>query len=112
MKGIIFKETEKLGMEWPKIVCLGIVLLWKLCKIAKLKRFARRTWHPLHVEFFNSRKGAEYIKTLNTISIFKEGKPDDTSYNENSKQTLWKRSLTARGIIQLIIKELDELGEN
>ena len=113
MKGTIFKETEKLSMGWSKLICLGIVFLWKLCEVEKIQVFTRKVHNPLAVELFRSKEGAEYIKTLDTIhfsKIIQEKKPLTTSYNENSEQTKWRKMLSLQGVLQEIIKELKNKG--
>jgi len=108
MRGIIFKKTEKVNMGWSKLVRLGIVFLWKLCEVEGMNRFTRRIRKPMTQEFFNSKEGAEYIGSQNTMHFFKEEKPPDTEYNEDSEQTKWRKENRLQGILQLIIEELKE----
>ena len=65
------------------------------------------------VELFKSKEGAEYVKTLDAIhfsKIIQKNKPKDTSYNETSKQTKWRKHLRLEGVLQEIIKELRVRG--
>jgi len=113
MKGTIYKETKKLGMNWPELIQLGIIFLWKLCELEGIHIFTRRIFKPLGVELFKSEVGAEYVKTQNTThfsKIIQKNKSQDTSYNETSKQTKWRKHFTLEGILQEIIKKLRVKG--